>query len=218
MYFTIGTNKKLLGDYIYLQGYSSNSYTVKIFSTSQKKIINSFTLDMIPYSIAYDDKYIYVTNFLSAGCVSILDRQFIENSYMIRCLSGGNSYLGTDGKSSLTNKSLGGWPTNNEWDKYIVKSDLNGKITPGDNNIWHYNHIWSNTQNSSINGTWVNPLGVTYNRDSSLKIIRGNMNGQLNADWKDIGHSSIEYAATTSGFRPVLQYLEPDSKQTNSWY
>jgi hypothetical protein len=42
---------------------------------------------------------------------------------------------------------------NNEWDKYIVDSDLNGTIIPGDNNVWNWSvnqSSWTSTTNSTV--------------------------------------------------------------------
>ncbi|WP_336122223.1 discoidin domain-containing protein [Paenibacillus polysaccharolyticus] len=40
--------------------------------------------------------------------------------------------------------------TINEWDKYIVNSTLNGKMTAGDNNVWNWSGIysWTSTTNT----------------------------------------------------------------------
>ena len=74
----------------------------------------------------------------------------------------------------------------NEWDKYIVNSDLNGTITPGDNNVWNWNGIWSQTSttNPSVSGN---------------RIVRG---------YSSVGGFSNISTSTTvnvnTGFRPVL--------------
>lgn len=70
----------------------------------------------------------------------------------------------------------------NEWDKIIVNSDLNGTITAGDNNIWHWSGIYSWTSTT-------NTAGATY------RTVRGNTLVSTNS-----------YLSTSSncGFRPVI--------------
>lgn len=74
----------------------------------------------------------------------------------------------------------------NEWTKIIQQSDLNGKITAGDKNAWHWNGIcsWCSSTFSS--------LGSAY------RTVRG-------ADTVD-GSTGVvtSSASTTIGFRPVL--------------
>lgn len=73
----------------------------------------------------------------------------------------------------------------NEWDKYIVHSDLEGRVTPGDNHVWNWKEIYSWTSS-------------TQNGVSQARISRGNHT-----------LSTVGYAYTTgsysyTGFRPVL--------------
>ena len=74
----------------------------------------------------------------------------------------------------------------NEWTKYIVNSDLNGTITPGDNNVWNWNGIWSQTSTTNTSG-------------SVNRTVRG---------YSSVGGSSNISTSTTvnvnTGFRPVL--------------
>lgn len=75
--------------------------------------------------------------------------------------------------------------TDNEWDKYIVNSTLNGTITAGDNSTWHWSGVYSFTR-------------TNYYTGHSNKTIRGN---------SAVGtHTSFAYNArnTTTGYRPVF--------------
>jgi hypothetical protein len=135
--------------------------------------------------------------------------------YIIRSINGGNVYLGTDGNVSLTDKSLGAWPNNNEWDKYIIKSSLGDKITPGDDNVWHYKNMYSYCQDSPIICTWNDSLGNAVTSANDRRICRGNNNRNM---WKDVNFSVGTTGVTTYGFRPVLEYIESGSKQTNFYY
>ena len=111
---------------------------------------------------------------------------------IIRSLTGGNSYLDANGNSSTTNASLGAYPPNNEWDSYIVKSDLEGKIIAGDNNVWHWFSMRSLCQDTPILAIYV----------SSLRVMRAFSSV---IDFSGITSSSSN---TFYGFRPVLTYIE----------
>jgi hypothetical protein len=126
-------------------------------------------------------------------------------SIKVRSLSGGVAYADASGASSTTDKSLGAWPTNNEWDKYIANSDLGGKITKGDDNVWHWSILNSWNKETPING--LNSVGV-----NTYRIARGQTPIQR------VGQTLSSSVATTLGFRPVFEILETDSKSTNLFY
>lgn len=105
---------------------------------------------------------------------------------------------------STTDKGFGGYPTTNEWDKYIVNSDLGGKITKGDDNIWHWKIIHSWCKETPVNGSF-----DTYGVNTS-RIVRGN--SLVNYIYAIISTN------TGRGFRPVLEYLETDANATTLWY
>jgi len=111
----------------------------------------------------------------------------------IRSLSGGNSYLDASGNSSISNSSLGAWPSSNEWDTYIAKGDLEGKIIAGDNNVWHCNN--------NIR-SWMQETPIISLYASSLRIMRG-----FSTPY-DFGATVSSNIAGAYGFRPVLQYIE----------
>ncbi|MDQ0176743.1 hypothetical protein [Bacillus chungangensis] len=77
----------------------------------------------------------------------------------------------------------------NEWDKYIVNSDLNGTIEAGDNNVWNWKNVFSWTSTSDHNG---------------LRVIRGRTSVESRAS----SNSSI---VASRAFRPVL-LIEPKNK------
>lgn len=120
---------------------------------------------------------------------------------LIRSLSGGCAYADANGNKSTTDCSKGAWPTTNEWDKYIVSSNLNGTITPGDDNVWHWKGIASWCKDTSI-------------ANNAYRVGRGYE--FLNT----YTYTSSAANSTLWSFRPCLEYIEPDgsSKQTNLWY
>jgi hypothetical protein len=125
---------------------------------------------------------------------------------LIRSLSGGCAYLGSDDKYSLTDRSLGFFPANNEYDKYIINSTLGGKITAGDDNIWHHNNYQSFCMDTIVTGTVLPVNGTTPSGIWRMQRgISGNAAVTTNT-WTNIG------------FRPVLEYTEYNSRATNIFY
>lgn len=170
---------------------------------------------------AYYRLYITATGYTEApwGCV-IINFELGEAS-LIRSLTGGNSYLGTDGKKCLTNEGLGAFPPNNEWDTYIANSNLKGRITPGDDNVWH----WDNTattmcQDILLPGVQCSngcPGGSTTRSmrglSPSLTAVSGRVYGL-----RCINGDSTSILNEFYSFRPVLEYLETNLKATTLWY
>jgi hypothetical protein len=93
-----------------------------------------------------------------------------EQKYNItmKLLSGGNSSLEKE----------------NEWDKIIVESTLNGNIVASDNNVWNYSGVSSWTSTSFSTG--------------ANRVIRGN----YNPAW--YSNSVTTTTNTIIGFRPML--------------
>jgi hypothetical protein len=190
--------------YIYAAYYGGDGGWYFLILDENNKFYNLFN--------SYSNSLIYIGNnkiITNNGTTLIIYNFDPLKIKLIRSLTGGNSYLGADGKYSLTDQSLGGWPIDSEWDKYIVKSNLNGKITPGDNNIWH----WNGNICSFVKDTTNVKLYANTNR-----IVRGdylNLNNPINYLSY---YQSSSASASHVGFRPVLEYIEFGSKQTNLWY
>lgn len=77
----------------------------------------------------------------------------------------------------------------NEWDKYIVNSTLNGKIIAGDNNVWNYGGgaSWTSTTNAAGSGN------------------RTGRGASGNAGASGFNPTSYVAAATATGFRPLME-------------
>lgn len=112
-------------------------------------------------------------------------------SGIIRSLTGGVYPADQYGNknSSATDAGYGGWPTDNEWDKYIVNSSLNGNITPGDDNVWNWSNIYTIVKD-------------THLYDISYRTIRGKDSVRY------ISYKHGSAADITHGFRPVFEYKE----------
>lgn len=101
---------------------------------------------------------------------------------------GGENTVTIDGQEFFMRILSGGNNSNNnsnEWDQIIVNYDLDGKITAGDNNIWHWSGV----------GSWTSSTPSS----SGYRIIRGN--GSVSARTENQAPTA---SSTTIGFRPVL--------------
>jgi hypothetical protein len=136
----------------------------------------------------------------------------------VRSLSGGVVYADANGNPAFTDSLYGAFPPNNEYDTYIKKSTLGGKIAAGDNNIWNYNKCFSLTKGAPVIGTWVNRGGVSTVTTNLQRMIRGNDNRTDGNEWKDVNVTHTTGEFSTIGFRPVLEFIEPDSLQENAYY
>lgn len=155
-------------------------------------------------------EYYYLNLYLN-GTSTI---QFVNNDLLIRSLSGGNAYLGADGLPKLTNEFLGTWPTTNEYYKYIMYADLNGKITPHDDKIWNVSKLYSMCKDTPISGVWIDGMGHSASATNTKRTMLGytTRGAWVGENWTEVTNSY-----TDSGFRPVLEY--PDNENSkNVWY
>lgn len=164
------------------------------------------------FNISNTTKYLYykLNITLNNGANQVgfaeLDLGFADIIY--RSLSGGCAYANADGSASTTDKGLGAFPQN-EWDKYIVGSDLGGKITKGDDNVWHWNNTYSLCKETPANG-YISPSNRTSSNTQRI------MRGCTSANRVDFNTSNS--IITSYSFRPVLEYLEPTTKATTLFY
>ena len=181
---------------------SSYTFPQQGFGTYTLGSIGMLCIGVGSYNYAAQNKYRNIT-IKNANSEPVLV-QFTDQMYLISSLSGGCTYADANGNARTSDQNLGGWPTNNEWDTYIVNSDLGGRITKGDDNVWHWSSLYSWTKDTPITSIGANTNRVYRGKDSNNKLLQ-------------IAGSA---ANTTIGFRPVLKYIEPDgsSKQTTLWY
>lgn len=91
---------------------------------------------------------------------------------------------------SATAKGFGAWPSNNEWDRYVVNFPAD-KIKAGKsvNDIFHWANVY----------TWTSDVPKP---DNNYRINRGN------ADVLTLNWNSSSSASAGVGFRPVIEYKE----------
>ena len=130
------------------------------------------------------------------------------NRMRFRSLSGGSIYADANGNPTFRDSLYGAFPPNNEYDTYIKKSTLGGKIAAGDNNIWNYNKCFSFTKGAPVIGTWVNRGGVSAVTTNLQRMIRGNDNRTDGSTWMDVAQVAFDGLGTNIGFRPVLEFIQ----------
>lgn len=121
---------------------------------------------------------------VSTGVFSIVEAQFFRNipsvlKYEMRIMTGGNPSNPSD---------------ENEWDKIISQSSLNGSITPADDNIWHWYNHYTLTAETDL---------VGY---QSYRNSRGY--GTVSTNTRTGSASKDNYIS----FRPILLVQAPSNK------
>jgi hypothetical protein len=137
---------------------------------------------------------INVTRNNGGPIIMIGELKMFETVGTIRSLTGGVAYADANGNKSTTDLGFGAFPTNNEWDKYIVNfpSELitNGKTL---NDVFH----WSGAD------TWCQETPMLSIGDSNYRVKRtkGKIDG-FN------GNYASNLSGNTYGFRPVFHFKE----------
>ncbi|MCU6710083.1 hypothetical protein M6D81_15405 [Paenibacillus sp. J5C_2022] len=113
----------------------------------------------------------------------------------IRLLTGGVAYADENGNISVTDLGFGAWPTNNEWDKYIVRFPSNLMQSGSTlDDIFH---------SSSVIQTWTQDTPSVSIFPSSNRVRRG-----YRDDNSYNGNGASNTNVTSSGFRPAFEYKE----------
>lgn len=113
------------------------------------------------------------------GLIFGVQKNLDDNSrfkFVLRVISGGIDSINKD----------------NEWDKYIVNSTLNGKITAGDNNVWNW---------SGVVRSWTS---TTYPSYSDKRVQRGGTTADAFIQ-NNNGSITTNTSSTVTGYRPVLE-------------
>jgi hypothetical protein len=205
-------NTNLYTKFIDIYGSNDNVSWVKIGSYSlvagDNQIVLNSTYRYFKLTNAYrsDNRYVNTLIYIFFIYDNYSDVPTL-NKTLIHSLSGGCAYADANGNKTLTNANKGAWPTNNEWDKYIVNSDLKGKIVKGDENIWNYNNNFSWSKDTAINGAWYDGKGNTATTSSATRVMRGMPN---RTTWSNVTWTGSNSVDTYYGFRPILNYVESD--------
>ncbi|GAB6930073.1 hypothetical protein JCM10914A_40560 [Paenibacillus sp. JCM 10914] len=115
-----------------------------------------------------------------------------------RSLTGGVAYSDVNGNLSLSDMGLGGWPSNNEWDKYIVNFPTE-KIQFGKtlDDVFNWSPLFTWTQDTPTIGLVIGSTTVT----NAFRTFRGRTT---------VNHFSgnLSNNSASVGFRPVFEYKE----------
>lgn len=170
-------------------GSNDNKTFEKIYETSNFPTTNSAI--SYHYFNSQVEYLCYIFSFIGVGTSVAIGELEIFKEYDYK-----------DSSPSPINKNQGGWPISNDWDKYVWKNDLNGKIEPGDNNIWNYKNIASICKNVSL----LSLVDVNGIRPSGTSIVlRGCTDKYINdRSPKRYGIVNTNFLASNSGFRPML--------------
>ena len=139
----------------------------------------------------------YVANWYGIGELSLMDSQGnkIQHSFIVRSLTGGVAYADANGNSSTTDQGTGkAFPSNSEFDKYIVEFDLTeiqDEKTLFD--VFHHDVV----------KTWTQDTPIISIAAATNRVTRGGTTGTNN-----FSYLTSTTTDTTVGFRPVLEFME----------
>jgi hypothetical protein len=155
---------------------------------------------IIRNSTAYSKYRINISANNGDPYVSIAELEMMETAGIIRSLTGGVAYADANGNKAITDQGKGGWPVNNEWDKYIVNfpQELiqSGKTL---DDVFHFMNIGTWTQDTPMAGMTYWGGGTT---NSSHRVYRGYYNV------KTVSQQPSSFTGVQHGFRPVFEYIE----------
>jgi len=187
-----------------------------------KPLNNYFGLlnpDGLPPNTGYGVTFSPDGNYLAvvhAGPPFITVYKNVGAEVTVRSLTGGVAYADGNGNFSLTDQGHGGWPTNNEWDKYIVNFPAN-KIQAGKtlDDVFHHEttNVVTWCQDTPINGM-THPLsgGSPSPSTSGARVHRGlakptNQTNSADLAWAQPYWNTV-WNGVLQGFRPVFEYKE----------
>ncbi|PLS17875.1 hypothetical protein CVD28_09280 [Bacillus sp. M6-12] len=131
------------------------------------------------------------------------EMSFKKHKGIIRSLTGGYAFRNGDGGISLFDKGLGAYPTENEWDTYIISSNLNGHIKAGDKLVWNWDvspQTWC--QESPMIGL-IHPFNPNAYDDKQLNRYKGISRWKEHSG-KGLTFNYTDHIHSVRGFRPVL--------------
>ncbi|MGX9755900.1 LamG-like jellyroll fold domain-containing protein [Clostridioides difficile] len=174
--------------------YGSNDNTTfeKIYETSNLPSGNKATsyhyFNSQAEYLHYKFSFQHIDLYVAVGELEIFKEYEYENS-----------------SSSLINKNQGGWPIENDWDKYIRNSNLKEKIIAVDNDIWNYHNMISLCKEKVITGLKdINNENVEITNGNILVPIRGKTEDIEDLSAKRFNICLSSFVAKNIGFRPML--------------
>jgi len=202
----------LLNDKIYINGIIIDGIALPGGTTTNRIMFNHVYPDGEGGSIETDVERV---EYIRSANIDV--SKLLPTNLLVRSLTGGVARLNTQGYPTLENaNAVGGFPPTNEFDKYIINSSLNGKITPSDQSVWNANS-WSHVKETALTG--LKNVDGNSAPSGTSRVLRGGMNYAPYGPMGYLGQASATYSDIYTCFRPVLEYIEPDgsSKQETIW-
>ena len=156
-------------------GTDKHTYINCVFENTKDSTFRGKTINCL-FGVTIDDSF---HNNVDNTSVGVYGGRFSWNKPSFELLNGYNNYEFT---IRLLTGGVNSSDKDNEWDQYIVNSNLNGTITPGDSNVWNWSGLYSLT--STVNTSSAN-----------RRTVRGS------TTVSDSSGTPSDYA---HGFRPVL--------------
>lgn len=200
---------------------SSNIVTTEIppsgltFTSSISTACGFFYFVKVGRGLLVADRVCFVGTHTSASWMSLNTNNFIHGvpfttdesiTGIIRSLTGGVAYLDRNGDMSTTASThIGGWPSNNEWDKFIVNFPpmfIQPEKTLND--VFHWSGLSTWTQNTPlIRNVTTEQSDYTYFLPTNdQRIVRGNQSST------QFSYTLSSSTLANTGFRPVFDYQD----------
>ncbi|WP_245676689.1 cohesin domain-containing protein [Bacillus solimangrovi] len=167
--------EKVTIEYFENQTYKVHSVQSIVLAKDKFLTLNIDGLSSNKFRIKFESQYDHPNYPLRINNLR-LSTDFSMHNFKTRILTGGFEYDDTE----------------NEWSKYLINSDLNGTITPGNHEYWNINGV----------GSWTSTSPTVA---PSQKVIQGGNNTVT--DW------TYQETTNTAGFRPVL-FIDNDHDNT----
>lgn len=145
-----------------------------------------------------------ITQINGSTRVLITEFELHETAGIIRSLTGGAAYADANGGKATADQGHGAWPVSNEWDRFIVNFPTE-KIQPGKtlDDVFHWNVGVRNwTQDTPMPGL---TGAAGFSSANTARIMRGFNTAPFE---KALWGAPSSTSNTTTGFRPVFQYIE----------
>lgn len=149
------------------------------------------------------------SGYLSIGELELLDMPVKINLGVVRSLKGGVIWADKDSNPTITDNSLGAWPVNNEWDKYITRFPK-GLITTGstDDDVFHHHRIATAPTSGVYTWCQETPSINLANSPATNRVIRAKYSDATRDKIPSFGSVANTEAQPYLGFRPVFEYIE----------
>lgn len=166
----------------------------------------------LPKRQAHYSYRLYANSYYDSNTVLIKEMELLSFYCNLRSLTGGVAFANLNGNMSVASQNNGAWPQNNEWDKYIVNSSLNNKISPNSPDVWHHNEPIVNwCQDTPILGM-IHPSGGAPSPSSNIGRVHRGINNSPSGYAIDFAWATSSWSTPwnglSQGFRPIMEYKE----------